>query len=308
VNRAKPLYLSIAFFYILSGTGCQKNNSNPLPVANAGPSQVITLPTDTVTLTGTASDPKGKIVSYLWDQVSGPAASTIADPGALSTIVTGLLQGSYIFQLSVFDGQGGIGTDTILVVVKPPLHTTLTLQPSNNPNELTIGVLGGADASGPSISTFGVTAWTASGNQWVSRGLIKFDLTTIPSTATIESANLYLYSDSTPTTGNLVDANYGSNSFTLQQVNSNWVASGVTWFNQPVGLMANQIIIPSTSQSFLDLDIDVTSMVGNMVNNNANYGFLLQLQSELPYSSRIFVASHSSPASTRYPKLVVVYQ
>jgi len=174
----------------------------------------------------------------------------------------------------------------MMVVVNPPAYTTLTLQPSNNSNELTLGILDGEDASGLSISTFGVTAWTANDNPWISRGLIKFDLSTMPSNASIKSADFYLYSDSTPTTGNLVDANYGSNSFTLQQVDSNWAASSVSWFNQPGGLTANQIVIPSTSQSFLDLDIDVTSMVGNMGNNNANYGFLLQLQSEVLIYSR----------------------
>ena len=244
MRKTTPLCLSFAFFCILFGPACQKKNSNPIPVVNTGSSQVITLPVDSVSLTGTASDPNGKIVGYLWDQVSGPAASTIADPGALSTLVAGLVQGSYVFQLSAFDEEGGIGTDTMTVVVKPSNQITLILQPANNPTELTIGDINGADASGLTIATVGVTAWTTSGNPWITRSLIKFDLSTIPPTASIKSANLYLYSDSTPTTGNLIDANYGSNSFTVQQVASDWVASGVSWSNQPAGLTSNQIVIP----------------------------------------------------------------
>ena len=48
--------------------------TNQNPIANAGANQIITLPLDSVTLSGVASfDPNGTIVSYSWTKISGPA-------------------------------------------------------------------------------------------------------------------------------------------------------------------------------------------------------------------------------------------
>ena len=48
---------------------------NQNPVANAGPDQNITLPTNTLNINGSGSDSDGSIVSYLWEKVSGPAVT-----------------------------------------------------------------------------------------------------------------------------------------------------------------------------------------------------------------------------------------
>ena len=89
-------------------------SSSITPVANAGSNQTITLPTSSVTLNGSGSS--GSISSYAWTQVSGPNTSTIATPNAISTSVTGLIQGSYIFQLSV---NGGVSTSQVTITVNP---------------------------------------------------------------------------------------------------------------------------------------------------------------------------------------------
>jgi hypothetical protein len=187
-------------------------------------------------------------------------------------------------------------------------RNTLTLQPTDNPNEMDLETLNGQDHTQLTSESIDVDAWTGNGDPWTLRGLFKFDLSTIPSTATIDSAALYLYSDSTPITANLIDANFGTaNSFAIQQVTSDWSPSTVTWSNQPSVSTTNSIIIPTTSQSFLDLRTDVTSMITSMVKNNTNYGFLLQLQTEVTYNSRIFVSSHNTKYPDRHPKLVVGY-
>ncbi len=84
---------------------------------------------------------------------------------------------------------------------------------------------------------------------------IKFDLSNIPANAKIISANLYLYSYPAPTlNGNFLNANYGSdNTLLVQQVISDWSPSTTNWFNQPSTSTANQIILPSTTESTLDL-------------------------------------------------------
>jgi hypothetical protein len=89
-----------------------------VPVVNAGNDQSITLPTNSVSLAGTATDPDG-IKSYTWTKVSGPAQGTIASPGSSSTNVTGLIQGSYMFRLTVTDNTGATGFDYVVVEVNP---------------------------------------------------------------------------------------------------------------------------------------------------------------------------------------------
>jgi lysophospholipase L1-like esterase len=95
---------------------------NQLPTANAGSDQTITLPTSTVTLSGSGSDPDGTITSVLWSQVSGPSA-TITAPGSNSTSVTGLTQGVYVFRFTVTDNNAATANDTMQVTVNAPAYT-----------------------------------------------------------------------------------------------------------------------------------------------------------------------------------------
>ncbi|MGB4842853.1 MAG: hypothetical protein WBP16_00160, partial [Ferruginibacter sp.] len=91
--------------------------SNIPPTANAGPNQTITLPTNSVTLSGSGVDPDGSITGYLWRKVSGPAAGTITNPTSAVTTVTGMAQGVYQFELTVTDNNNATGKDTMQVTV-----------------------------------------------------------------------------------------------------------------------------------------------------------------------------------------------
>ncbi len=302
--------ITITIASFLFYTSCKKDTPpNQVPVADAGLSKTITLPTSSVALTGTGTDADGKVVAYLWSQISGPAATTILNPGAASTDISGFIQGNYIFQLMVTDDKGATGVDTCMVTVNPSPIKTLTLQPNNNPNEVAVTVLNGVNNSGLTDKSLEADAWTTGGNPYTLRGYVKFDLSTIPANATIQSANLYLYSNPTPNTGDQVNANSGSsNSFTVQQVTANWTPGTIGWFNQPSATTTNQVVVPQSTQSFQDLNLDVTAIVANQVANNANYGFMLKLQNEVVYNSRIFVASHNQTYPDKHPKLVVVYK
>lgn len=95
-----------------------KNGSgNVLPAANAGADQTITLPTSSVSLSGSGNDPDGTIASYAWTKITGPSAGTITNTSAASTAFTGLVQGVYTLELKVTDNSGGIGRDTMKVTV-----------------------------------------------------------------------------------------------------------------------------------------------------------------------------------------------
>ena len=206
------------------------------------------------------------------------------------------------------DGAGLTGVDTVAVLLTPSAIQTLTLQPTNNTNEVHLGYWNGADYSNRMDVEFAGSAWTSGGTPLNTRGTFKFDLGTIPVGATILSAKLTLYSNHTPLLGNFIDANFGTNnSLYLERINANWNPATVTWQTQPGTDLASQISIPHTNQSFLDLvDIDVKNLVTPMAAGN-NYGFMIRLQSEIYYNIRVFCSSRYSDA-TRHPKLVITYQ
>jgi ribosomal protein L14 len=104
-------YTSAVLLYV-SGTV-----ANQSPAANAGQDQSITLPTNTVTLTGSGTDPDGSITSYQWTKVSGPTQFTIASSTLAKTGVSGLTEGVYQFELKVTDNAGATDKDTISVTV-----------------------------------------------------------------------------------------------------------------------------------------------------------------------------------------------
>ena len=292
---------------------CKKDSETPanrVPVANAGSPVTITLPANTVTLNGSGTDEDGQVVAYLWSQVSGPAPAAVSNPGSPSTQIKNLSQGTFTFQLMVTDDKGATGVATVSVVVSPSPVTTLTLQPAKNPNEYLIINHNGVDKSGGGVPDLPVEAWTHGGTPYTVRALIKFDLSSIPTNATILSANLYLYSYPSPTlNGNFIDANLGSNnSMLVQQITSSWSPGSVNWSNQPSVTTTNQVVVTSTTQQTLDLNLDVKNMVSSMTNGNANHGFFLKIQNEVFYNCRIFVASHNTTHTTKYPKLVVMYQ
>ena len=89
--------------------------------ANAGSSQSVTLPASSVTLSGSGST--GTISNYTWTGVSGPNTPFISTPTAASTTVTGLVQGTYVFQLSV---NGGASTSQVTIAVVPGTTTATT--------------------------------------------------------------------------------------------------------------------------------------------------------------------------------------
>ncbi|RNI30968.1 T9SS C-terminal target domain-containing protein, partial [Hanamia caeni] len=91
--------------------------ANIPPTANAG-NDITTVPSNaSITLSGSGIDLDGTILSYSWKQVSGPAISTIGSENLSTTQITGLIQGTYQFELAVTDNQGAEGKDIMQVTV-----------------------------------------------------------------------------------------------------------------------------------------------------------------------------------------------
>lgn len=91
---------------------------NAAPVVNAGSDRTITLSatTTTFTLSGTATDSDGSIISYQWTKLSGPSA-TIVSPSMRQTLVSGISRGTYIFRLTARDNLAATGSDSVTIVV-----------------------------------------------------------------------------------------------------------------------------------------------------------------------------------------------
>lgn len=89
----------------------------------------ITAPVDSALLFGVATitGAKDTVVSYLWKQVSGPAA-ILATPGSSQTMARKLVPGSYIFSMTVTTKLGAtqtVASDQLTVLPAPPLPRTV---------------------------------------------------------------------------------------------------------------------------------------------------------------------------------------
>lgn len=162
-------------------------------------------------------------------------------------------------------------------------------------------------------------AWTDGGYNVIRRSLIRFDsLAKVPTTATVVSAELYLYGLNTSVEAPQGNSycpgspynGYADNTCYVERiVGGLWYENTVTWNNQPLVTEKNRAVVsPSTSQWSYDVAVDVTKLAQPIVQNpQKNYGFRINLQSETIYRSMLFYTSEANDKSKR-PKLVVIYQ
>ncbi|HEY5391063.1 MAG TPA: hypothetical protein VIJ57_03025, partial [Hanamia sp.] len=61
----------------------------------------------------------GTISSYWWTQVSGPNTATFGTPAVATTTATGLIQGTYVFNILVTDSYGATANNTATIIVNP---------------------------------------------------------------------------------------------------------------------------------------------------------------------------------------------
>lgn len=88
-------FLFILFTGSVMITACKKEKScegcfenNKPPIAIAGPDEVITLPTDSISFDGSASnDPDGTISEWLGKKIEGPASFNIIRQGDLVNFI-----------------------------------------------------------------------------------------------------------------------------------------------------------------------------------------------------------------------------
>jgi hypothetical protein len=145
---------------------------NQSPTANAGSNQTVTLPASSASLSGSGSDADGSITAYAWTKISGPSGSTITSPASQNTSVTGLVQGTYVFRLTVTDDDAATGTDDVQVTVNSAQQGTA--------DTIRVNVYGGTNP-------YGNSAW----NNWnVSSGLTSSSFTNVSGQSTAVTATL----------------------------------------------------------------------------------------------------------------------
>jgi gliding motility-associated-like protein len=119
------------------GTSAAINISvvNPVsPTVDAGEDQILTLPDNSLTLT--PSVVSGSAVEYNWVQVEGPSTVSMSSPNSEQLSLTDLIEGTYIFELSVTDNNGLTSTDEIrITVIGPAEETASTIPRFFSPND-----------------------------------------------------------------------------------------------------------------------------------------------------------------------------
>ena len=163
------------------------------PVANAGSDLTITLPINSVTLTGSGTDVDGTIAGYVWTKISGPSSYSIVNASSAITDITGLVKGVYKFQLKVTDNDGATGTDVVKVTVNaaaniPPVANagpdqsitlpvnTVSLAGSGSDADGTVTSYAWTKISGPSSYNFVNASSAATNITGLVQGVYQFQL------------------------------------------------------------------------------------------------------------------------------------
>lgn len=194
-----------------------------------------------------------------------------------------------------------------------PTTITLTLQPAP---------LDGKDAF---VSSFlpngthatsiymGPYAGTNGGVNDINRTFIAFDLATIPTNAIVDSAYLTLFYsqaivDILYQSSTYFDGHVGNTPIWLQKVTQTWSENTITWNNQPPTSTVNQVSIPAYTSKTQNYKLNVKTFVQDMVTTpSSNYGFMLKLQTETPYTLVALASSDDANPNIR-PKIQVYYR
>jgi len=108
--------------------GCRKDKhlDNPpraiIPRVDAGPDIYIIPPMNSVEVSGRATDADGTIVRYAWRYLGGPMGFSIDNYTSPKTRIQGLVEGDYMFELTVTDNDGLEGSDNIRIFVGDPAN------------------------------------------------------------------------------------------------------------------------------------------------------------------------------------------
>ncbi|MEP6794396.1 MAG: DNRLRE domain-containing protein [Saprospiraceae bacterium] len=179
----------------------------------------------------------------------------------------------------------------------------ITLQPATEGKDAKVFSLSPQNNFGNDEDLIAAT-WTFGGSDGTLRGLMEFDLSSLPQNVLVTNAALSLYYNTTSASA----GQDGSNSTLLQRITEPWNEQTVNWNNQPATTNAQEVILPeSTSMSQDYTEIDVTGLIQDILANPAtSHGIMLKQIVETAFRSMKF-ASSDHPIASDHPKLEVCY-
>lgn len=152
------------------------------------------------------------------------------------------------------------------------------------------------------------SAWTNKLQATITRTYMKFDLSTIPQGAKIESAKLFLFSPSDSISEHAHSTLSGTNEFYVRRVIEKWNPQTITWQNQPVYTFDNEVLLASSLTHYQDYEIDITNIVRSIIETGeVNNGFLIMLKEESFYR-RICFSGSSNHDNMQQPYLQILYK
>jgi hypothetical protein len=144
------------------------------------------------------------------------------------------------------------------------------------------------------------TMQVASASSADKRSFVRFDLSTIPATARVQSATLQLTMSSAPAT---------TRTYEVDQVDASWGETTITWSNMPSAAAAATATVASGTSNNVNLTWSVTPDVAEFVASSAvNFGWQVKdtVESGTPARTATFRTSDFGNAGAR-PTLTVVY-
>jgi hypothetical protein len=211
---------------------------------------------------------------------------------------------------------------TLLFLISSKLifSQTITLQPGPSAGKdsrifsLTCGInsIGCDTTNYGDDGMFQVNAWTWGGSKALCRAFLEFNLSSVNLTSSqVNSAKLFLYFPPNQATYDSHSTLSGSNETYLDRITQSWLENGVRWINQPTTVISNlsssenRVIIPPTTSSNQDIEIDITAMVKFWLDNpTQNFGMRFALATEQNYRRMTFATSDHVVDSLR-PKLII---
>ena len=201
--------------------------------------------------------------------------------------------------MSPFVARALAPTLVVLALSTAAHATTVVIQPSNQDAFVTQDKPNRIAGAGPNNTRIRVQA--SPPNTQVRRGLVEFDLSGIPTGATISSAIVELYAANTSN----VALTHG-----VHRITQPWLQSTVKWNNQPAFVAlatATAVVGPTTGFKSFDVTADVQGFVNVC---SSEHGWVVKDQAETATSKDInYVALEENhiPDIPNRPKLTVTF-
>jgi len=161
-------------------------------------------------------------------------------------------------------------------------------------------------SSDPYLILYSGPLWTSS-DFHRNRIFMDFNLSSVPQTAVVKEAYLYLYHDYVPNPEPHYDVNQGPAIITVKRITQRWDKTGVKWSNQPKYTDLNQVKYTTLGTPAEDLKIDVTALTQDYVNKpDSSFGYRVILLDD--NGGLLKFASCNHPDSLVRPKLEIIYK